>query len=128
MRGRRLLMRSLRPMHQKRRRKVATDMGSQILTTNGAVLQSRPFLPPGNAIIHAIFAEHESAYKRGRLRYRFTARGVFAPPRSRWAQTQAEPAEEKSLIPCMTAVAIEVMKLGGIGRRYRRVEAKGATE
>ena len=88
------------------------------------VLRERRFVRPGTAIFHAIVAEHKRAYRHGRLDYLYTAPWAWRPGKCRWAVNPGDPGEEKSLVPCITAVAIEIMKLGLNGRRYKRTDPK----
>ena len=99
-------------------------MGAEIQTTGREVLLGTSYKAPGAVIHDAIIAGYGSAYR---------SRGIlplagFTPPKCRWSATQIAAAEERSLIPCMTALAIQYLQKGGFYKRGKRVKAKGAAQ
>ena len=94
-------------------------MGTEIRQPRKRLLPPGHFIPPGKAIARSVFAEHQLAYRRGRYEHPFDAEGCFTPPgASSWA-VGADDGEPKSLIPCITAIVIEVMKAGMPSRGRR---------
>lgn len=79
------------------------------------------FEKPGIVIQNAILAGNRLAYLTGGLLYPY---GAWKPQVCRWATKAGRDKEEKSLIPCMTAIAIRYLELGGFYRRGKRVRAK----
>lgn len=97
-------------------------MGAKIRPTNGEVLLRTRVKPPGAVIANAVQSGYRLAYnQRGVL----SPYGNFSPEKCRWAK-EVPGGEEKSLIPCITALVIKYLQFGRPSARGKRVKPKAA--
>jgi hypothetical protein len=98
------------------------NMGSEVRGAGEEVLLRPNYRPPGTVIHDAILAGNKSTYRSTGL---LAPYGLWEEETCRWSRSNGgESGEEKSLIPCMTAIAIKYLQLGGFYKSGKRTAAK----
>ena len=105
-----------------------SNLETEVRRTGGSVLQSKPFRPPGGVLSEAIFAGHQLAYRRRGVLFGWYRTGREVPRKVRWATGINQSGETKSLVPCMTAIAIDWLKNGFRRSGVKRTPAKAGAE
>lgn len=99
-----------------------SNMATEVRRAGETVLLSPGYRSPGTVIHDAILAGNKSAYRSSGL---LAPYGAWEAATCRWATAgKGEEREEKSLIPCMTAIAIKYLMLGGFYKSGKRTGAK----
>lgn len=99
-----------------------SDMATEIRRTGEGILRGSPWKSPGTVLYDAILAGNKSTYRSTGL---LAPYGAWEAETCRWQTTsQGEEGEERSLIPCMTAIAIKYLQLGGFYKSGKRTAAK----
>ena len=96
-------------------------METEVRRTGEKILLSPSWRPPGAILANAILAGNELTYRSTGL---LAPYGAWKAPTCRWESATVGTREEKSLIPCMTAVAIRYLMIGGFYRRGKRKKVK----
>tara|TARA_R110000868_G_scaffold78597_1_gene224143 strand:+ start:295 stop:615 length:321 start_codon:yes stop_codon:yes gene_type:complete len=100
---------------------------TKVRASGKPVLFTGCFEPPGAVLSKAIFTGHQLAGTQRGLFFSWYRPGRPVKKESRWAGIKGSQ-DEKSLIPCMTAIAIEWLKFGGRSGRVKRKGAIGGAE
>ena len=98
------------------------NLGTEVRRAGKEVLLSAPWRAPGAVIQNAIITGNKSAYRSTGL---LAPYGAWEATTCRWQTAgSGEEKEERSLIPCMTAIAIKYLQLGGFYKSGKRTKAK----
>ena len=103
---------------------------TEVRPARNVVLQNN-FIHPWSAINHAVIAGVQLSYSRGCVLSRIAGDSGFQPKASGWGKYSTDKnkwGEMMSLVPCMTALAIEWVKMGGRSGSGKRSVAKGGAE